>query len=266
VIGFVASKLVETFHPPAIVLSKGEKHSKASARSISGFNIIEFIRNHEEFLVNAGGHPMAAGFTVETEKLLELQSAMELLAEKHITDELLVRSLKIDCEMPIEVINQQMYDALQQLSPFGMANPEPVFVSRDVVVENVRQIGMEGKHLKLELRVSSSQFTVHSWGKEIENVLTEVQGDLFEIGANLANPKASENPKLMQMLAQHIKGLEDYIDELTLQMPELTHFILPGGGNVGAFLQLARTVSRRAERSVITLGQTESIEAEIPVS
>ena len=62
------------------MVSKGEKYSKASARSVHGFNIIEFIRSAQEFLVDAGGHPMAAGFTVETEKLVILQKKLEELA------------------------------------------------------------------------------------------------------------------------------------------------------------------------------------------
>lgn len=154
VIGLVASRLVETYYRPAIVLSKGEKLSKASARSISGFNIIEFIRSSSHLLVNAGGHPMAAGFTVETEKLAQLQEFMETLAQEQITDDILVRSIKIDCELPLQVINQHLYEKIQTLSPFGMANAEPTFVSRKVIVQNIRAIGQEGKHLKLQIKPS----------------------------------------------------------------------------------------------------------------
>lgn len=155
VIGLVASKLVETYYRPAIVLSKGETHSKASARSVSGFNIIEFIRNSSHLLVNAGGHPMAAGFTVETKNLETLQEAMELMAQEMITEDILIRSVKIDCELPLEVINQNLYEKIQTLSPFGMANMEPTFVSNNVIVEQIRAIGAEGKHLKLKVKPSS---------------------------------------------------------------------------------------------------------------
>lgn len=155
VIGLVASKLVETYYRPAIVLSIGEKLSKASARSISGFNIIEFIRSSSHLLVNAGGHPMAAGFTVETAKLAELQEAMELMAQEQITDDILVRNLKIDCELALEVINQHLYEKIQTLSPFGMANAEPTFMSKKVIVQSIRAIGQEGKHLKLRVFLSS---------------------------------------------------------------------------------------------------------------
>ncbi|MBF8250187.1 MAG: putative single-strand DNA-specific exonuclease, single-stranded-DNA-specific exonuclease [Candidatus Levybacteria bacterium] len=154
VIGLVAGKLVEEFYRPAIVVSKGKKFSKASARSVSGFNMIEFIRTASEFLVDAGGHPMAAGFTVETSKLLKLQKVLEDKAELMLNKDLLTRSLKIDCELPLSLINLNLYDALQELAPFGMGNPEPTFISKKVIVDDVRLVGMEGKHLKL---VVSSQ-------------------------------------------------------------------------------------------------------------
>ena len=149
VVGLVAGKIVEEFYRPAIVVSIGKKYSKASARSISGFNIIEFIRSASELLVDAGGHPMAAGFTVETAKLLKLQGVLESKAEKMLSKDLLTRSLKIDCELPLEFVDINLYESLQKLAPFGMGNPEPVFISRNVVVEDLRLVGVEGRHLKL---------------------------------------------------------------------------------------------------------------------
>ncbi|HSW88598.1 MAG TPA: hypothetical protein VLG12_05555, partial [Candidatus Saccharimonadales bacterium] len=105
--------------------------------------------------VNAGGHPMAAGFTVETEKLIELQETMELMAQEQISSDILIRSLKIDCELPLEIVNQHLYEKIQTLSPFGMTNAEPTFISKKVIVQNIRAIGQEGKHLKLQLKPAS---------------------------------------------------------------------------------------------------------------
>jgi single-stranded-DNA-specific exonuclease len=151
VIGLVAGKLVEEFYRPAIVISKGEKFSKASARSISGFNMIEFIRSVSEFLVDAGGHPMAAGFTVETAKLPQLQKALEKKAGPLLNKDLLTRNLKIDCELPLSAINIELYDKTRKLEPFGMANPQPVFMSKKVEIQDIRTVGKEGSHLKLKL-------------------------------------------------------------------------------------------------------------------
>ena len=150
VIGLVAGKLVETFYLPAIVLSKKDDVSKASARSIAGFNIIDAIRKTSDLLVNAGGHPMAAGFTVKTENIFLLQEALEQIAEEAIDETMLLRILRIDMSLPLEMVDKTLYDVITSLSPFGMKCPEPIFVS-DVVIQNVRQIGIEGKHLKLQV-------------------------------------------------------------------------------------------------------------------
>lgn len=149
VIGLVAGRLMEEFYLPAIVISKGEEFSKASARSISGFNIIEAIRETSDLLVNCGGHPMAAGFTVETVKLEILQKRIEDLAEKKIPDEKLERTLKIDLEVELSDINWGGFGKVSEFAPFGMGNPEPVFCLKDIVVQNFQTMGIDGKHLKL---------------------------------------------------------------------------------------------------------------------
>jgi len=149
VIGLVAGKLVEEFYRPSIVLSIGEVHSKGSARSISGFNIIEFLRSHQEHFVGLGGHPMAAGFTIETAKMATLQKLLEEAAEKMLEENVLQRTLRIDCELPLSLVTQNLYETLQQLSPFGIGNPEPVFVSRNVTIKDLKILGRDGKHLKL---------------------------------------------------------------------------------------------------------------------
>jgi single-stranded-DNA-specific exonuclease len=151
VIGLIAGKLVEEFYRPAIVVSICDGKSKGSARSIPGFNIIDFLRSHSEFFSEVGGHPMAAGFSVPTEKLNDLQKKLEESADKIITGDNLKRSLKIDCEFPIQDINYKLFDSIQSLAPFGMGNPEPVFVSFGVEVKAINLMGKEKNHLKIKL-------------------------------------------------------------------------------------------------------------------
>jgi single-stranded-DNA-specific exonuclease len=153
IIGLVAGKLVEQYYQPSIVVSIGEIFSKASARSISGFNIIEAIRTSSDLLVDAGGHPMAAGFTVETKNLSALQEKLELFGEEHITDDMLIRQLKIDMEIALEDVTETLWKALTEFAPFGFGNPEPIFATRNVIVDDARLVGKDGKHLKL--RISS---------------------------------------------------------------------------------------------------------------
>ncbi len=151
VIGLVAGKLVEEFYRPSIVLAKGELISKASARSIAGFNIVEAIRSCSDILIDVGGHPMAAGFTVETKNLPELQRRLEELAEKELDEEKLTRVLRVDAEIPLELASEKLWMEICDFAPFGLGNLEPVFVSRDVVVQDSRLVGNGGKHVKLRV-------------------------------------------------------------------------------------------------------------------
>jgi single-stranded-DNA-specific exonuclease len=157
VIGLVAGKLVEEYYRPSIVISLGEKYSKASARSVLGFNIIEFLRSTPEYFVNVGGHPMAAGFTIETEKIIIFKETLETTAEKLIDRETLTKSVRIDCELPLSAVSQDLFTSLKQLEPFGMANPQPVFATRDVIVKDLRLLGREGKHFKLQILPPASE-------------------------------------------------------------------------------------------------------------
>ncbi len=151
VIGLIASKLVEEFYRPAIVVSLGEKYSKASARSIDGFNIVETIRKASSFLMSVGGHPMAAGFTVATKNLKLLKEKLNSIVEKELDEKRLEKEIKIDLEIDLSVISKKLYYALEKLSPFGVGNPIPVFVSRRVKVIGVSLLGRDRKHLKLIL-------------------------------------------------------------------------------------------------------------------
>src|SRR3989344_2107355 len=126
IIGLVAGRLTEEYYLPSIVISKGKRLIKASARSISGFNIIEFIRNASEFLVDAGGHPMAAGFTFETKNLNKVEKKFQELAAQILTKELLRKKTRIDCELPLGGLDLELYEEISKLEPFGMGNPIPV--------------------------------------------------------------------------------------------------------------------------------------------
>lgn len=182
VIGLVAGKLVEEFYKPAIVISKGEIYSKASARSIYGFNIIEHIRKASSILVNAGGHPMAAGFTVETKRLEELKKLLVGLANEELTEEQLIKTLRIDCGINFTDITLDLYNKIQEFTPFGMGNLEPVFCIKDVKINNYQLAGHEGKHLKLWIS---------------ENGGEAMEGIAFGMGSASAR-QSSNSPKVRQ--------------------------------------------------------------------
>ena len=156
IVGLVAGRMVEEYYLPSIIISKGEKYSKASARSVKGFNIIEFLRSASDLLVDVGGHPMAAGFTVETSKIDLLEKRLFESAQKLLTKEHLERILRIDCELDIAFINNETYSEIQKLAPFGMANPEPTFLTKNLIISDIRVVGKDGKHLKLNFKLKTS--------------------------------------------------------------------------------------------------------------
>lgn len=151
-VGLIASRLVEEFYRPAIVISQKEKISKGSVRSVSGFNIIKFLRSNSEFFINVGGHPMAAGFSIISEKIDTFRLVLEESAEAEIDSELLQKQIKIDLEIPFNLISEELFLRLSEFEPFGIGNPQPVFLSRRVLVREKRVMGSEGKHLRLILQ------------------------------------------------------------------------------------------------------------------
>lgn len=151
VIGLVASRLVETYHRPMIAIAKGQVYSKGSARSIPGFNIVEAIRESAELLVDAGGHPMAAGFTIKTEYIEIFKERMSRYAQKTIEEGILTKKVEIECELQTDDTNWQNLQIIKMFQPYGVGNPSPYFLTRDMVVEDVRTVGGEAQHLKLQL-------------------------------------------------------------------------------------------------------------------
>ncbi len=206
VIGLVAGRLVEEFYIPSIVVSEGKVYSKASARSVSGFNIIEFIRSQIELLVDVGGHPMAAGFTVETAKLPLLEKNLKKRVRELLDKEKLKRSLKIDMELPASSLTQTLYDAIQKLQPFGMKNPEPAFLTKNLVISDMRLVGNDGKHLKLKFRIQNSPASTSEAGRaefRIEGIAFGMGeesgfkiGDRVDVVYNLSENEWNGNKKL----------------------------------------------------------------------
>ena len=151
VIGLAAARLVDEFYKPAIVLSTKGDIAKASARSISGFNIIEAIRKLDGLYIEGGGHPMAAGFSIETRNIKEFIKRINIIGKKLLTEEILSRKLKIDLELNFNQINRELMDVLKSFEPTGLGNSSPTFLTTKVNVVQARTVGRTGGHLKLVL-------------------------------------------------------------------------------------------------------------------
>lgn len=151
VVGLVAARLVEEFYRPAVIVEQGDVESRGSARSIPEFDITAALDSCADLLLRYGGHRAAGGFTVRTRDLPELKARLTEIAERALGALELRPTLEVDAEVPLREMNHQAWEALQALRPFGEANPEPLFVSRNVEMRHQRAVGADGSHLKLVL-------------------------------------------------------------------------------------------------------------------
>jgi len=151
IVGLVANRLVDEFYRPAVVVEVGEEFSTGSARSIPEFHITHALDDCANLLENHGGHAAAAGFTVPNELLDELSGRLRRMATEQLVDVELTPTLTVDAEVELSQMSWELQRELAQLEPCGYANPHPVFLSRNVQIQNRRAVGKEGKHLKLTL-------------------------------------------------------------------------------------------------------------------
>lgn len=164
VIGLAAGKLVEEFYRPSIVISKKGKIAKASARSISGFNIIEHLRKLDYMWIEGGGHPMAAGFSLETVKIEEFRQKLEELVDPILTEDLLTKKLRIDLETDFKSLTWDLVKTLTLFEPTGLGNPTPVFLTKNVEILDIRPVGSAKSHLKLKLSNNGKIFDAIAFG------------------------------------------------------------------------------------------------------
>ncbi|MFQ6102433.1 MAG: single-stranded-DNA-specific exonuclease RecJ [Anaerolineae bacterium] len=151
VVGLVASRLVDEFYRPAVVVEVGEEASRGSCRSIPEFHITAALDQCADLLIRHGGHAAAAGFTVPNEHLDELADRLRKLAAERLSGVELTPVLSVDAEVELSQMSWELQRELAQLEPCGYANPHPLFLSRNVHVQSQRAVGDGGKHLKLTL-------------------------------------------------------------------------------------------------------------------
>lgn len=152
VVGIVASRLIETFYRPTIVLTKSGEYAAGSARSVAGFNLYEAIHACRAHLLGYGGHFAAAGMTLATNQIESFKAAFEAEVAKTITPDQLIPALTINAEINFKDITASLYNIIKQMEPFGPDNMRPVFVAR-----NVKDAGFSKVVKDLHLRVVLKQ-------------------------------------------------------------------------------------------------------------
>lgn len=159
VVGIVASRLVEAFYKPTVVLTKSNGLVTGSARSVAGFDLYSAIESCSDLLENFGGHMYAAGLTLKEENLPEFASRMDALVKGKITEEMLTPIVDIDSPLDFSQITPKFFRILKQFQPFGPGNNNPVFMTENVYdAGNGRKVGAGGVHLKLDLIQESQPY------------------------------------------------------------------------------------------------------------
>lgn len=163
VVGIVASRLIEHYYRPTIVLTLSGGYAAGSARSVPGFNLYEAVHACREYLIGYGGHFAAAGMTLEIEKIEAFRNKFEEVIAASITPDLLVPEIVVDAEISFADITWPFYNILCQMEPFGPENLRPVFIARNVTDTGYSKIVKE-QHLRFSLRQNGITFTGIGFG------------------------------------------------------------------------------------------------------
>jgi single-stranded-DNA-specific exonuclease len=162
VIGITATRVVERYCRPAIVLSRDGDEAHGSGRSIRGFHLLEALESCRELFTRFGGHAAAVGLGLPAERIPQLRNALDTYARGILTPEDFIPVLDYDADLTLADVSSHLYDSVQKLQPFGMGNPEPVFGARGLNVSLPPKVIKE-KHLKLFLTQPNGKSRGRSW-------------------------------------------------------------------------------------------------------
>lgn len=174
VIGIVASRLIETYYRPTVILTESNGFATGSARSVQGYDLYQAIEACSDLLESFGGHMFAAGLTLKMENIKPFMERFENHVYKTITEDQLIPRVFIDTELSFAEINEDFFRTMSLFQPFGPENMSPVFISRNVCdTGSGRMVGSSGEHLKLDLCQESS-------GRKSFSAIAFNQADHFE--------------------------------------------------------------------------------------
>ncbi|HYH01032.1 MAG TPA: single-stranded-DNA-specific exonuclease RecJ [Terriglobales bacterium] len=185
VIGIVASRVVDRYHRPAVVISREGVVAQGSGRSIEAFHLMEALESCAPLFTRFGGHAHAAGFALPSERIPELRQALCARANERLTPEDLRPVLRYDSEIMLDEVTPNLFEFIEQLEPFGMSNPEPVFISRGVRVLVPPRL-LKEKHMKLRVRQEPDNLNGSGRGARVFDLLAWRMADRIQQEAVIA--------------------------------------------------------------------------------
>ena len=180
VIGIVASRLVERFHLPTVMISIVNGEGKGSARSIPGFHLCEALKECEHLLIRYGGHKYAAGLSIAPDQVEEFRQTFVAVSNRILSDEDITPKMHIDLEIELTDIDDGFMNSLEQFAPFGPQNMRPVFLTRNCEVAGQPYV-VGNNHLKMRIRKGDAQFDVIGFGFGDMARLISARGCLVDV-------------------------------------------------------------------------------------
>lgn len=157
VIGPTASRMVEKFHRPVILFAKDEKGFTGSARSISAVHILNLLAKVANFIDKYGGHAGAAGISVSKARFIPFEKALKDIAKMEISDDDLLKKLKVDILLKSPEVSKTMYEKIIKLEPFGLGNPRPTFCLKNISFKDIRFVGKESQHFSARIVIPEQE-------------------------------------------------------------------------------------------------------------
>ena len=190
VVGIVASRLIDSYYRPTIVLTLTDGMISGSARSVGGFDIYSAIDSCSDLLTNFGGHIFAAGLSMKPENLPEFKQRFENYVSQHILSEQRQPVIQVEAEINFSDITNQFFNILRHLEPFGPGNPRPIFVTRNICnYRYTRRVGKQGEHLRLDvtdqtgvmqgIAFGKGEYATHLMNGENLDICYELQQNTF---------------------------------------------------------------------------------------
>jgi len=152
VIGIAASRLVDKYHRPTVLIALADGQGKGSGRSIPKFNLFKAFTNCSDHLTQFGGHAYAAGLSIPEDQVEAFRNAMNEVGHRYLTEEELIPEVRMDTELNLEEVDHSLYSRMALLEPFGAENPVPSFLSRGVKLQEVKFIGKEKNHVRFRAK------------------------------------------------------------------------------------------------------------------
>jgi single-stranded-DNA-specific exonuclease len=206
VIGIVASRLMEQFYRPTILISLSNGVGKGSGRSIEGFNLFEALQDSDELLTTFGGHSAAAGLGINEGNIEKFTEKINKYAESVMTEQDMVPIVKIDCMLGGQNLNLATAKVISALEPYGMGNEKPVFAIKNAVVRSIASVGADNKHLRMQIEKDGVWVNCIGFGfGEFERLLQP--GDTVHLAFSL-DINTYQGTESVQLVLSDIKTIQ----------------------------------------------------------